>query len=125
VQGLALDTMATALVARRTEHVAVLDRLDTVLLYTDGLVERRDRDVDEGTAELLAVLQECAGLSLDALCDRVLERLFLPDAEDDVAILAVRLYPQDEPRPAEAGPQVVPPTIRPAPDVQSEAGSAA
>jgi PAS domain S-box-containing protein len=109
----------------RTEHVAVLERHDTVLLYTDGLVERRDRGVDEGTAELLAVLQDCAGLSLDDLCDRVLERLFLPDAEDDVAILAVRLFPQDEPRPAEAGPQIVPPGIEPAPDVQPEAGTEA
>ena len=178
VQGLALDTMATALVARleqddvdlragttrfrwssaghlppavltsdgkaslldgdapdlllgvapdrpRTERVVVLDRFDTVLLYTDGLVERRDRDVDDGTAELLAVLQECAGLTLDELCDEVLERLFLPDAEDDVAILAVRLYPQERPRPAEAGPQVVPPGIEPAPDVHPEAGTQA
>jgi PAS domain S-box-containing protein len=177
VQGLALDTMATALVARleqddadlragstrlrfssaghpppavltadgkaylldeeppelllgvapdtpRREHVTVLDHGATVLLYTDGLVERRDRDIDAGIAELVTVLQECAGLPLDELCDRVLDRLFLPDAEDDVAILAVRLHPQDEPRPPEAGPQVVPPTIEPAPPVQPEAGSA-
>jgi serine phosphatase RsbU (regulator of sigma subunit) len=177
VQGLALETMATALVARleqdevdlragntrlrfssaghpppavlsadgkaylldeeppelllgvapdseRREHVAVLDEGATVLLYTDGLVERRDRDIDAGIAELVAVLQECAGLSLDELCDRVLDRLFLPDAEDDVAMLAVRLFPQNRPRPPEAGPQLVPPTIDPAPDVQPEAGSA-
>jgi PAS domain S-box-containing protein len=176
VEGLALDTMATALVARleqddadlragntrlrfssaghpppavltaegkaylldeepaelllgvspgseRREHVSVLDRGATLLLYTDGLVERRDRDLDTGTAELVAVLQECAGLSLDDLCDRVLERLFLPDAEDDVAMLAVRLYPQDQPRPPEAGPQAVPPSIEPAPDVRLEAGA--
>ena len=45
------------------------------------------------------MLRECAGLPLDELCDRVLERLFLPDAEDDVAMLAVRLHPQDWPRP--------------------------
>jgi serine phosphatase RsbU (regulator of sigma subunit) len=108
----------------RTEHVAVLERGDTVLLYTDGLVERRDRDIDAGTAELVAVLEECAGLPVDQLCDRVLERLFLPDAEDDVAMLAVRLFPQNEPRPPEAGPQVVPPTIEPAPPVHPEAGSA-
>jgi PAS domain S-box-containing protein len=146
MQGLALDTMATALVARleqddvdlrdgvtrvrwssaghpppavltsageatvldgdsvdlllgvapgreRSERVAVLNRSDTMLLYTDGLIERRDRDVDAGTKELLTVLRECADLPLDELCDRVLERLFLSDAEDDVAMLAVRLYP--------------------------------
>jgi hypothetical protein len=31
--------------------------------------------------------------------------------EDDVALVAVRLHPQDEPRPAEAGPVNVPPTV--------------
>jgi hypothetical protein len=67
------------------------------------------------------VLREYAGLPLAELCDRVLERLFLPDAEDDVALLAVRLHAQDQPRPAEAGPQRVPPYIRPAPAVHPEA----
>ena len=80
---------------RREDRVVGLTRGATVLLYTDGLVERRDRDVDAGTAELMAVLREYAGLPLEELCDRVLERLFLPDAEDDVAILAVRLHPQE------------------------------
>jgi hypothetical protein len=92
-----------------------------VLLYTDGLVERRDRNVDTGTAELMAALGEHAGLPLEDLCDVVLEQLFLPDAEDDVAILAVRLHPQDRPRPPEAGPQDVPPGQAPSPAVHPEA----
>jgi serine phosphatase RsbU (regulator of sigma subunit) len=108
---------------RRHEHVTVLEAGSTVLLYTDGLVERRDRDLDTGIAELVEVVRECAGLTVDALCDEVLKRLFLPDAQDDVALLAVRLHPQDEPRPPEAGPQVVPPNIEPAPDVIPEAGA--
>jgi serine phosphatase RsbU (regulator of sigma subunit) len=77
--------------AGRRDRVAVLPAGSTVLLYTDGLVERRDRDLDAGTAQLVAVLAEYAALPLADLCDRVLERLFLPDAEDDVALLAVRL----------------------------------
>jgi PAS domain S-box-containing protein len=76
---------------RRTDHGAVLVPGSTVLLYTDGLVERRDRDIDDGTAALIEVLAQCADLPLDELCDRVLQVLFLPDAEDDVAVLAVRL----------------------------------
>jgi serine phosphatase RsbU (regulator of sigma subunit) len=64
---------------------------DTLLLHTDGLVERRDRDVEAGTAELLRVLGELAGLPLGELCDLLLARLFGPDAEDDVAVLAVRV----------------------------------
>ena len=109
---------------RRREHVTVVDVGSTVLLYTDGLVERRDRDLDAGTAELIEVLRGCADLSLADLCDEVLERLFLPDAQDDVALLGLRLHPQDRPRPAEAGPQVVPANIEPAPPVHPEAGSA-
>ncbi|WP_448642011.1 SpoIIE family protein phosphatase [Geodermatophilus sp. URMC 63] len=75
----------------RTDHDAVLPVGSTVLLYTDGLVERRDRHLDAGTDELLAVLRGCAGVPLEQVCDRVLRRLFLPDAEDDVALLAVRV----------------------------------
>ncbi|MCA0144943.1 SpoIIE family protein phosphatase [Blastococcus sp. LR1] len=75
----------------REDHVAVLAPGSTVLLHTDGLVERRDRDIDEGTEQLLQVLGQCAGLPLDELCDRVLDQMFLPGAEDDVAVLAVRL----------------------------------
>ena len=108
---------------RRADRLAGLRRGSTVLLYTDGLVERRDRDVDSGTAELMKVLREHAELPLEELCDVALERLFLPDAEDDVAILAVRLHPQGAPRPPEAGPQVVPPTIAPSPSAHPEAPS--
>jgi serine phosphatase RsbU (regulator of sigma subunit) len=78
----------------REDHIHVLDPGATVLLYTDGLVERRDRDIDDGTAELVRVVRECVGLPLGELCDQVLERLFLPDAEDDVAVLAVRIAPE-------------------------------
>jgi serine phosphatase RsbU (regulator of sigma subunit) len=80
----------------REDHVTPLAVGDTVLLYTDGLVERRDRDIDAGTKEMLDVLAEFAHLPLAEVCDRVLERLFLPDAQDDVAILAVRLLPRDD-----------------------------
>ncbi|MGY1696240.1 SpoIIE family protein phosphatase [Geodermatophilus sp. SYSU D00814] len=75
----------------RTDHSAVLPVGSTVLLHTDGLIERRDRDLQAGTEQLLAVLRDAADLPLERLCDRVLERLFLPDAEDDVALLAVRV----------------------------------
>jgi serine phosphatase RsbU (regulator of sigma subunit) len=79
----------------REDHVTDLAPGATLLLYTDGLVERRNRDIDAGTDELVSVLEECAGLPLGELCDRVVERLFLPDAADDVAVLAVRMQPAD------------------------------
>ena len=51
-------------------------------------------------------------LPLEELLDTLLERLVDGRPEDDVALVAVRLHRQDEPRPAEAGPNDVPPTSR-------------
>lgn len=42
-------------------------------------------------------------LPLDDLLDRVLAHAH-GDATDDIALLAVRMHPEDRPRPAEAGP---------------------
>jgi serine phosphatase RsbU (regulator of sigma subunit) len=106
----------------RSDRVATIDRGGMLLLYTDGLVERRDRDLDAGIDELVTVLGSLTHLPLQQLCDQLLARMYLPDTEDDVALLAVRVHPQDRPRPAEAGPQRVPPGIEPAPDVVPGAG---
>jgi len=64
-----------------------------LLLYTDGLVERRDENLDVSLEALRQVVAS-AGPSLDAMCDRVLEALSPleegGDWPDDVALLAVR-----------------------------------
>ncbi|MGY1856529.1 SpoIIE family protein phosphatase [Modestobacter sp. SYSU DS0290] len=101
----------------RTDRVATVARGGTLLLYTDGLVERRDRDIDAGIAELRRVLTDLVDLPLEQLCEQLLARMYLPDTEDDVALLAVRLHPQGRPRPPEAGAQRVPLGIEPTPDV--------
>jgi PAS domain S-box-containing protein len=95
----------------RRESEISLDRGATLLLYTDGLVERRGQSLDVGLSRLRALLEELAHLPLDELCDEVLSRLLPARSEDDVALVAVRLHPQDEPRPAEAGPEDVPPNV--------------
>jgi serine phosphatase RsbU (regulator of sigma subunit)/PAS domain-containing protein len=79
--------------ARRTQETVVLEAGTTVLLYTDGLIERRDSDLDIGLARLRTALTELAGLPLQALCDQVLERLVQGRPDDDVAMVAIRLYP--------------------------------
>jgi PAS domain S-box-containing protein len=86
--------------ARRRESEIVLDRDATVLLYTDGLVERRDAHLDEGIQRLRDALVEFADLSLQELLDRLLDRLVQGHPEDDVALVAVRLHRQDRPRPS-------------------------
>ena len=97
--------------AAGAESVVTLDRGSTVLLYTDGLIERRDADLDAGLVRLRDTLVELADLPLEELLDELLERLVHGRPEDDVALVAVRLHRQDRPRPAEAGPNDVPPNV--------------
>jgi hypothetical protein len=54
---------------------------------------------------------ELAHLPLEELLDEVLTRLVDGHPDDDVALVAVRLHRQDQPRPAEAGPNDVPPNV--------------
>ena len=101
----------------RGESVVTLDRGSTVLLYTDGLIERRDADLDSGLDRLRAHLAELADLPLQELCDELIHRLVDGKPEDDVALVAVRLHRQDRPRPAEAGPNRVPDMVPPDPTI--------
>ncbi|WP_422678159.1 SpoIIE family protein phosphatase [Blastococcus brunescens] len=86
-------------------------RGSTLLLFTDGLFERRGMLLDEGRDRLRDVLGACAGLDLDRLCDRLLAEMLGDGVEDDVAVLAVRAHPVGAGRPAEAGPEVLPPAV--------------
>lgn len=66
---------------------------ETLLAFTDGLVEDRDRHLDEGLGQVLASASAavCAGSSLEELLDAVLEaRLGTWGAQDDVTLLGVR-----------------------------------
>ncbi|MEZ0166547.1 SpoIIE family protein phosphatase [Kineococcus sp. LSe6-4] len=74
----------------RHEGEVVLRPGDTVLFHTDGLVERRDQGLDEGTALLLDAASRHAGLDLEGFCDAVLDDLLPSRPEDDVAVVAVR-----------------------------------
>ncbi|MEU5886389.1 SpoIIE family protein phosphatase [Streptomyces sp. NPDC047461] len=69
----------------------------TLLLYTDGLVESRLRDVWSGIEQLREKLAATAQLTgpdhpppLEALCDEVLDMLGPGDRDDDIALLAAR-----------------------------------
>ncbi|MGW6709240.1 SpoIIE family protein phosphatase [Streptomyces sp. NPDC054956] len=72
----------------RTEEVR-LPPGSLLVLYTDGLIEARDRDLDEGMAELAGALRG-AGEPLEALCDDILARLLPAAPQDDVAVLLTR-----------------------------------
>ncbi len=91
----------------RSDHTAVLHPGATVLLYTDGLVERRGALLDDGLEWLRSTCVRYAALPLEELCDALLADLE-GQVEDDVAVLALRAYPEDGPRPSAAGPERLP-----------------
>ncbi len=65
----------------------------TILLYTDGLVERRRESLDEGLQRLERAMAQ-APEDLEGLCDEIIDRLLGAEgAPDDAAVLAVRREP--------------------------------
>jgi CheY-like chemotaxis protein len=76
--------------ARPDDQEFVLPPGGTLVLYTDGLVERRDADIDVGLAALRTAAAQIEP-SLDAFCRRLLVQLggTGPQA-DDIAVVALR-----------------------------------
>ena len=70
----------------------------TLVLYTDGLVERRDEPIDRGLERLRALACRHAGRDAQELADALLRDL-PGNPDDDVAILCLRLAGPDERRP--------------------------
>ncbi|WP_251145244.1 PP2C family protein-serine/threonine phosphatase [Streptomyces sp. McG3] len=64
----------------------------TVLLYTDGLVEQREEDLDRGLARLMQHAAALAREPLTTFCDEILEGM-AGGGSDDVALIAVRTAP--------------------------------
>ncbi|MEU0398499.1 SpoIIE family protein phosphatase [Streptomyces sp. NPDC006208] len=58
-----------------------------LVLYTDGLVEDRDREIDEGLELLRRTLAENAHRSPDQTCEAVLRALLPERPRDDIALL--------------------------------------
>jgi serine phosphatase RsbU (regulator of sigma subunit) len=83
-----------ALVGRaRRAHPLALAPGATLVLYTDGLFERRDRSLDERLAELVRAV---AGgpADVEGLLDHLLERMLGPaPSRDDTALVAIRRPP--------------------------------
>lgn len=94
--------------APRRDHCVELEGNDTLFLYTDGLLERRGVPMSESIATLVDALHGGHERTLDELSDHVLRTLAPGAGADDVALVLLRAFPEDEPRPAEAGPATVP-----------------
>src|SRR4051794_28198200 len=79
--------------AVRAEWVTDVEPGSVVLLYTDGLIERRGSTIDAGLDRLRACLKELADRPLSELCDELLDRMLEGTPADDVALVAVTVRP--------------------------------
>ncbi|MFD6879753.1 MULTISPECIES: PP2C family protein-serine/threonine phosphatase [unclassified Streptomyces] len=93
-----LDRATDPPLGARPEHVARPQAAtdfaegDILVLYTDGLVERRREDIDTGLARLAHSLARHQGTHPEALADAILLDLLPPGgAIDDTALVIVRL----------------------------------
>ena len=71
------------------EWAGVVPVGSTLVLFTDGLVESRSADIDEGLAGLLAAASASGTSDPDELCDRLLAELTGAHRADDIALLAL------------------------------------
>lgn len=79
------------------QQQAVLPAGAVLLMYSDGLIELRGRDLQEGMDELqsaAAALYQGPGMPLEELCDALIERVLRGARPDDVTLLAARLRPR-------------------------------
>jgi PAS domain S-box-containing protein len=88
----------------RTDHAAQLPVGSTLLLYTDGLVERRGEVLDDGLDRLVSAAETLTAHDLEQFCDALISHMG-DDGDDDIALLALRAHDPGQPRPPEAGPE--------------------
>jgi PAS domain S-box-containing protein len=81
------------------EAEADLPEGSLLVLYTDGLIESRQRDIDSGLNAMAKVLHDVrvqpagrgrAAPPLESVCDRLVDALLPERAEDDAALLVAR-----------------------------------
>ena len=91
-QALGPPLAVTQKVVSRPLGTAMLRAGDTLVLYTDGLVERRGEALDVGIARLSDALVRLRELDVDSIADRLLSELPpVSSLRDDIALIVLRV----------------------------------
>jgi serine phosphatase RsbU (regulator of sigma subunit) len=93
LEAVAEPLLGTRIRTTRTTHEVNLPPGSTVVFYTDGLLERRDRSLDEGFALLLRTLTGRSGRNAEDVCDLLADAL-ITETEDDVVLAVVHRRPE-------------------------------
>ncbi len=78
--------LGTGTAPARGDHETVIGPEDTLLFYTDGIVEHGRIGIDAGIDRL----RDVGDLTVDKLCDELLARIVSDRSDDDIALIAVR-----------------------------------
>ncbi len=81
--------LGTDTASPRSDHEALVCPGDTLIFYTDGLVEIGRTGIDEGITRLAAELARLRAVPVDDLCDALLARIAPGRTDDDIAVLAL------------------------------------
>jgi serine phosphatase RsbU (regulator of sigma subunit) len=73
----------------RTDHTIAFPSGSLLVLYTDGLIERRDADIDNGVHRVIETLRAMSITDPEAVVDAILA-VADPTNEDDIAVLVAR-----------------------------------
>ncbi len=80
--------------AGRPEGRTILEEGSTLILYTDGLIERREDSIDNGLERLKGAVVARYRLEPERLCDEIVDE-FAEGSLDDLVFLCLRREPRD------------------------------
>jgi len=87
----ARSTPMGSIVSDRTaEHHESLEPGSVVVVYSDGLMERRDEAIDASPARLADVVRDLRNLEPADLCEQLMTAMGNDAPEDDIVILVAR-----------------------------------
>jgi len=81
---------------RPVEHPVVLKAGDRMVMFTDGLFERRGVDIEIGLTHLMITAEQTHGTDAGTACESILRGMLVGSHDDDVCLLIADFNPEGE-----------------------------
>jgi serine phosphatase RsbU (regulator of sigma subunit) len=79
--------------SRPVEHPIVLNAGDRLVMFTDGLFERRGVDLEIGLTHLMITAEQTRSTDVTTACESILREMLLGSHDDDVCLLIADFNP--------------------------------